>query len=239
MKTSSANWNWSRYQHLNHLEKCPKIFLKELLICPFQWKIVYLFLCWGIDLLQSSLDSSDSTCGIYDYSLGGICPFPLDFFWDRKKNLRWCPCKPLSYRCLQTVLPGRILCPRQVLVVLCIHHSLTKKSLNICCVSSTALSWLYEKTNKWENKTLLQCLSSVLEGSGCIQSMKPLENGQIIISRGSHVNRSPWWPNPARSHRYSNAGRPLQEKNPWKPIMLVPGKDKVSPDEDAEWHSKV
>ena len=102
-KHSSASWNVPGYQQLNHHERCPKIFLEQLFIFPFQWKISYPFLCWGIDLLQSSLDSLDSTCGIYGCKLRDIYPFPLDFLWDRKKNLKRCPCKPLFYRCLQTL----------------------------------------------------------------------------------------------------------------------------------------
>lgn len=103
-KHSSTTWNLSSYQYLNHLEKCPKMFVDELFIFPLQWKISYPFLCWSIDLPQSSLASLESPSGIYGCSLRDIYPFPLDFLWDRKKNLRWYPCKPLSYRCLQTLL---------------------------------------------------------------------------------------------------------------------------------------
>lgn len=129
----------SCYQHLNHLKKYSKIIL-ELFIFPFQWKISYLFLCWGIDLLQASLDSLDSSCGIYGCSLRGNYSFPLDFLWDRKKDWDDALANHYLTDASKSSFPGRVLCPREVLVVLCICHSLNKNSLSICCVSSIALS---------------------------------------------------------------------------------------------------
>lgn len=36
-------------------------------------------------------------------------------------------------------------------------------------------------------------LSGLIEGSGYIQSRKPLGNCQNAINRDGHVCRSPWW----------------------------------------------
>lgn len=53
-------------------------------------------------------------------------------------------------------------------------------------------------------------LSSLVEGSGCTQSRKPLESCRNAINRDGHVYRSYG----GRSSEQSRSGRLLKEENP-------------------------